>query len=692
MVKMIQLLQEENEEVLERMELSKERLEGIMTEDSVAMPYRSFFQFVANFLLGIYDVIEKNEKGELDKMSEAELMKLNQALYEDILPAHYEVSYANPTFATKELGDKYGKLLAFLYTEIRSLIPCAFEYRLVPIAVTSELFIEIYNHFEEEDEYTYKDIKRSIYYFAHDYSEDYIEYRMRETYDPTYTFAYDLIMSSDLTDLRYLYHYGDYITENERKIVTFLNELPEEKVRAMADTFTEGYIRGFDVMGADLSKKSIIAIRSVIGFERMMYYAIKNFEAIGKQVVIFRVALDTINKKPGRKVGYSATSPNEQYEYDHRYDKGIYLDANYKERIVAVTKNALEKYKTELAKYAGPAVLETFGHIDFDPVSKEEAIKLDSKQQQLNTELSSELTILMNEYIKSEETSFTIIAYPLPSIGDRFTEIFAETVKVNTLDNMRYRKIQQYIIDALDQGTAVHILGANGNKTDITVKLYELKDKSKETIFENCTADVNIPVGEVFTSPKLTGTNGCLFVSKVFLNGLEYRDLKIQFKDGFITTYQCSNFKSKEKNEEFIKENIMMNRETLPLGEFAIGTNTTAYMMGRKFDIQKKLPILIAEKTGPHFAVGDTCYSHSEDHKIYNPDGKEIVARDNELSMLRKTDLSKAYVNCHTDITIPYNEIGKIAVVKEDGTEIPLIQDGRFVLPGTEELNCAFDE
>ena len=692
MVKMIQLLQEENEEVLERMELSKERLEGILSEESVAMPYRSFFQFVAKFLLGIYDILDRIEKDKLATMSEEELMKLNHSLYEDILPAHYETSYANPTYTTKELGDKYGKLLAFLYTEIRSLIPCAFEYRLVPIAVTTELFIEIYNHFEEENEYTYKDVKRSIYYFAHDYSEDYIAYRMRETYDPTYTFAYDLIMNSDLSDLRYLYQYGDYITENERKIASFLNQMPEEEVQAMANTFTEGYIRGFDVMGADLSKKSIIAIRSVIGFERMMYYAIKNFEAIGKQVVIFRVALDTINKKPGRKSGYSATSPNEQYEYDHRYDKGIYLDANYKERIVAVTKTALEKYKTELAKYAGPAVLETFGKLDFDPVNKEEVIKLDAKQQQLNTELSSELSMLINEYIKSEETSFTIIAYPLPSIGDRFTEIFAETVKVNTLDNMKYKNIQQHIIDALDQGTACRIVGGNGNKTDITVKLYELKDKSKETIFENCTADVNIPVGEVFTSPMLTGTNGCLYVSKVFLDGLEYRDLEIVFKDGFIVEYRCSNFESEEQNKEFIKENIMMNRDTLPLGEFAIGTNTTAYVMARKFDIQKKLPILIAEKTGPHFAVGDTCYSHSEDHKLYNPDGKEIVARDNELSILRKTDLSKAYVNCHTDITIPYDEIGKISVIKEDGTEIVLIQDGRFVLPGTEELNLAFEE
>ena len=39
---------------------------------------------------------------------------------------------------------------------------------------------------------------------------------------------------------------------------------------------------------------------------------------------------------------------------------------------------------------------------------------------------------------------------------------------------------------------------------------------------------------------------------------------------------------------------------------------------------------MIAEKMGPHFAVGDTCYSWAEDTPVYNPDGKEIIARDNE--------------------------------------------------------------
>ena len=115
-------------------------------------------------------------------------------------------------------------------------------------------------------------------------------------------------------------------------------------------------------------------------------------------------------------------------------------------------------------------------------------------------------------------------------------------------------------------------------------------------------------------------------------------------------------------------------------------------MVAEKYQIADKLPILIAEKMGPHFAMGDTCYSWAEDTAVFNPDGKEIIARDNEISILRKEDPGKAYFGCHTDITIPYDELDYIRVQKEDGSEVSLIEDGRFVLPGTEELNEAFQE
>ena len=335
--------------------------------------------------------------------------------------------------------------------------------------------------------------------------------------------------------------------------------------------------------------------------------------------------------------------------------------------------------------------METFGEDDFEPKNQPLAWQFQEKQQKLNVYYANQSMKITNAYMKGEERSFTIIAYPIPAIGDKFEEIFAKTVQLNTLDYKQYQMMQQKIIDVLDQGKYVHITGKDGNSTDLTVALWRLKDPQKETIFENCVADVNIPVGEVFTSPVLAGTNGRLHVTKAYLNGYQYVDLELQFADGMITDYACSNFETEKENQAFLKEHILKHHDTLPLGEFAIGTNTTAYQMGREYGIQGKLPILIAEKTGPHFAVGDTCYSWAEDVAVFNPDGKEIVARENEISRLRKSEPQKAYFNCHTDITVPYDEIGSITVKTADNQSIDIIRNGKFAVTGAEALNLPLE-
>ncbi len=685
------LFKEDNEAIQERYELALERIRVMETEESVREPFRAYFQRTASFVSMVAQVADMAMGDRIAGLSLEELKGLNQALYEDLTDDHYQFSYANPSYACEKLGDKFGKLLSFLAAELRGIISYAYECRRYEMTIYLELLIEIYNYFEEEDEHTYKDAKRAVYDFMSDYCQVLVENRVRDLVDSDLTFAADIIMESDLEDLRYLYFYGEYITENEIKTAEFLNSLPQEQIQAMADTYTEGFRRGYIANRLDLSKKVYINIRYQIGFERMVRYAIHNFRKMGLEPTIYRAAYHAVNKRQHLKIGYHATSPNKQFDYDHRFDIGLFFDKAFKERRLECVKQAYEKYKEKAGLYAGPALIEVFGEELFAPKDKKEAVKLDDHQQKLYVEFNSEDNFIRNEYLKPSETSFTIIAYPVPEIGKDFNGIFAETVKVNNLDNDLYQRIQQCIIDALDQGEYVHILGAGENHTDLKVKLYELKDSSKESIFENCVADVNVPVGEVFTSPVLEGTNGVLHVSRIYLNDLEYRELELTFRDGLVAEYSCANFNEAERNKSFVKENLLYNHDYLPLGEFAIGTNTTAYMMGRKFDIAPRLPILIAEKTGPHFAIGDTCYVMREDTAVFNPDGKETVARDNEISLLRKTEPSKAYFNCHTDITLPYDEIKEIAVVRKDGSRIPIIQDARFVLAGTEQLNEALD-
>lgn len=678
------------EEIRERYELAMERIRAMKQEKTVSAPFYAYFQKMADFILEMDAYRASVEKGEPERMSLAELQEQNRRLYGDVAGGTYRESYANPTGAVEKLGEGYGQLLSFIYTELRGMIIWAVEGRLTDMTVTAELFIELYNAFEEDTPSVEK-LKEILYWHMSDYCDVFIPDRIREQLDPSLDFAAKLIRGADLSDPRYLYRFGEYITENELGVSRFLAGLSQSEIDAMASTFTEGYRMGFVAAGIDLSKKKTVNIRYALGFERVVKAAIGQFEAMGLESIIYREARHSINRRSQGSPGYVSSKPSKQYEFDHREDMALYLDKKLNERRLSVLHSAYEEYKDLAAVHAGPAVMEIFGEHPFMPESCPAALHLDAKQQEIMVTYNSEAGQLVNRYIPGDQRSFTIIAWPIPEIGDNYEEIFREIVKINNLDYHLYQGIQQKLIDALDQGEYVYVKGAGANRTEMYVQLWQPENPAKEAIFENCVADVNIPVGEVFTSPKLTGTHGTLHVSQVYLNELKYMDLEIRFEDGKITSYSCKNFDDEAENQKLLKANVLFNHETLPLGEFAIGTNTTAYMVAKRYDIGAKLPILIAEKMGPHFAVGDTCYSWSEDNPVYNPDGKEIIARDNECSLLRKTDVSKAYFNCHTDITIPYDELDCIRVVRLDGSRIPLIEKGRFVLPGTEELNKPFD-
>lgn len=680
----------------ERYELAIGRVREILQEQAVPADFVSYFQDTAGFILLCDDVKRRLSEG-VYASDPGQRKADNLALYRDILPEHYEHSYANPAYACRKLGSRMGKLLCFLYTQVRGLIAYHFEGKLEEAAAHVELFVQVYGILASDPDQCLSDktaesVREALYWFESDYADVIVAHRIREGIDPECSFFTDILMNADLSNPDYLYSYGEYITENEIRMSQFLYSLPQKEIDRMADTWSEGYRMGFVLASKPLEKKHTVNLHYFAGFERVARKAVENFAKMGLRATVYRCSVSALTGGAHRS-GFSGADANPQYDYDHREDAALMLDPRYVQRRLEVSRTTYEQLKVLAHAHGGPAVLELFGQKSFEPKSTPQAWSYEKEQRALNVKLRNQLQQITQEYIIGRERSFTIISFPTPEIDkDRFEEIFLETVRVNTLDAALYTRIQATIIDALNRGERAHIIGAEGNRTDLTVQFHPLKNPEKETIFENCVADVNIPVGEVFTSPVLKGTNGTLHVSQVYLEGLNFRDLEIHFKDGMIETASCGNFGTKEENDAYIRENILFHHDTLPMGEFAIGTNTTAYRMARRYDIAGKLPILIAEKTGPHFAVGDTCYSWEEDNHLYNPDGKEIIAKENEVSALRREDPAKAYFDCHTDITIPYEELGLIEVLGPDGYRAEIIRDGRFVLPGTEELNKPLDE
>jgi len=702
----------------ERYDLALERLREIAAgrDDSLCRnrAAEQFFVREAAFLTEMEQLRQDLAAGIYRDASLTELQDLNRKLYEEILAENYAVCYGNPSYAAEQFG-KNGQVMSFLYMELRGAVVYAFENRPWDLLILMELLLTFYSSFaaacEEAAELAEPDsgildgdradcsmsspdpgaLRQEVYWYAYDYCPEFMHNRVLETLDPAQSFAADIILNEDLADPRYLYRFGEYITENEIRTAAFLAEMPEEEIVSIARTWTEGYRIGFEVARKDLSIKDTVNIRWRLGFERVVRAAIRQFEKMGLKSVLYRSAAHVVSKHAHVRVGWYGAVPNPQFEYDHRNDSALYVDERFISHRLQALQQAYEEEKELAAVHAGPAVMDTFGEKPFTPENNSHALRLTPEQQQLAARYQTEAGQITNRYIKGEERSFTIIAYPVPDIGERFEDIFRETVRINNLDYRLYQQIQQKLIDALDQGVKVHVTGRDGNETDLTIALHPLQDPAKQTIFENCVADVNIPVGEVFTSPGLSGTNGLLHVKQVFLEGLQYHDLRIRLTDGMVSDYSCANFEDASQNRQLIEENILFHHATVPIGEFAIGTNTTAYQAAHTYCIADKFPILIAEKMGPHFAMGDTCYSFQEDIAVYNPDGKEIIARDNERSRLRKTDPEQAYFGCHTDITIPYEELGAIRVIRADGSEITLLENGRFVLPGTEVLNEPLD-
>ena len=649
----------------------------------------------SHFLLEVFRLAEEaREEGFFGQSLEA-LQERWDSLYRPLLPEHYEQDFLFPPYAKRKLGETLGPVLSALYADLMAGIVYGVRGNEDMLLMLAELYIDCCTEglAGQTEEERADAVKRAMADCYTKHGQALLKESVVPMLKPDEADVYHRVCLDEalLSDRRSLFRYGCYIGSNELAMAEHLDTLTKEAIRGMAETFVSGYVRGFAVTGKDIHKKKTVKVEYPVGMERMIHDAIRLFADEGLAAVFVPEAVLSCTGRGSGKRGVYAASPNRRFDYDHKDDRGLYLSGPWNEKRLSALEACLKEHEVAAAEHGGPAVIEVFGEASFTPTPETKNVTFTDEQNQLDVAYAAKSGELTNRFIPGEERSYTIISFPLPEIGTDFPEIFSEIIRINTLDYGLYRTIQQRMIDALDEGIAVRVLGAGENETDMVVRLHTLSDPQSQTNFENCVADVNIPVGEVFTSPVLEGTEGTLFVSHVYLGAYEYHNLRLTFTDGMVTDYTCDNFTDEAENRRFIEDNILYHHPTLPVGEFAIGTNTTAYRMARDYQIEGKLPILIMEKTGPHFAVGDTCYSYAEDVPMCNPDGKECIARDNACSLRRRSEDPKeresAYFHCHTDITIPFDELACITVLRADGGKTDIIRDGLFVLPGTESLN-----
>lgn len=370
----------------ERYELTIERIMRITSEETVREPYRRFFCHVANFLLRIHDLKESLAEEARSRMQREHLDAEMNMLYQDVLAEYYETSYANPAYAVKMLGKESGAFLCALYAELRGEISYVYAGRTDYIIILNELFVEIYNRFEGEELPSVSSLKEIFYWYASDYCDVFAADRVREEIDPSMSeAALCVITESNLQDLRYLYQFGEYISDKEWERAVYLNSLTQEEIDASAENV-------LNVLRDDIMAGSTIGIQLIPGMERLIRKIVRDLQAKDVNVMIKRRAVSVITRNGSEMNTFG------QYEYDHRYDIGLFLGKRFVERKVEVMRTTFEQNRKMAENFAGVLVLKDEDVTSVLPKEKEEAIHLNEKQEELWTLMNEKIEQLTLQY------------------------------------------------------------------------------------------------------------------------------------------------------------------------------------------------------------------------------------------------------------------------------------------------------
>lgn len=481
-----------------------------------------------------------------------------------------------------------------------------------------------------------------------------------------------VVRSAAAGDTDWMRGYGLPITEAERTMAAFWFRYPPERVQHIAEHIVSAFLHGFLSQSRDRRGRTHVRMYYCVGQEALVQAVLRVLDARGLRPILLRPR---------------CLSRSGAYAMKHSADRAACLSEKSLAALLDALAAAYDRYATVLSDTCGMIGIDQFG-------ARGGVAQMPPEQYQPSAARRARLASYEDfnrrqdaRYLAPSDISFCKIAFPNALFGASLPPLFDAFYALNTMDSDCYERLQQMIIDILDACCCIRVSGAAGNQTELSIRTRLPEHPEVQTAYLNCGGDLNVPHGELFTTPLLTGTNGTLHVQDIYLRDVYFPDLILRFTDGYITDYACGGFDTPEAGRAYVREHLLQGHDTLTIGEFAIGSNTLAYRIAKEHDLFSRLPILLLEKMGPHIAVGDPCFARGEDAPIRNLlDHKQMCARENERTARRHEDLD-VYYNVHTDITLPYEQLAALIGVRPDDTEVAIIREGRFVLPGTEALN-----
>ncbi len=373
---------ESNELYEERLELVMERIRQIAASTEIAEPYTPCFQEMAEHLVFMYALVQKECKDAVALMTEEEGRAIQERLYAAMRPEVYAHSYLNPVYACDRMGTAYGRIFSMLYAELTSFYPSLMEGRYQMLCLYAELFVELYNRMEDP-ETTQEHLQGAIHSFMRDNSELFNENLVRAMLDPACDYFTSILQEADLSDPSYLYRYGLPVGAGERERYAHLNNCSQGELQTMSETFVTEFLHGAEGVNPDPHRKQTVQICYPIGMERMVRAVALEFDRKGIQVT----------------PGPYADPVNRQFDFDHAEDRALWLDKAYVERSLETLRCILEERKLQAAGYIGTAVIGDSDKEQFLPQENPARLTCHKRQNDLAAYEEDAACRIAEEYI-----------------------------------------------------------------------------------------------------------------------------------------------------------------------------------------------------------------------------------------------------------------------------------------------------
>ncbi|MCR5161715.1 MAG: hypothetical protein K6C06_08090 [Lachnospiraceae bacterium] len=388
----------ERSDIAERYALAADRIRQIRERPAVSAPFDMWFRDAAAHILKILEIRELLAGGGWEALDEGQMRRINREMYAPILQETYDSSWGNPEYSVRMLGEECGRILCFLFAELTGLAAYVFEERTEAVTVHMEVFIEIYNRFEESRVPAYREIRQILYWFESDYCDLFAAGRVRQEIDPQEDIAKQIVMETDLADLRYLYRYGEYISDREISLASRIRSMKQEDIDGLSSDFAQARCRElFD--GEKLLKGRTVSLWYRIGSERLVRAVAAQLEEMGLETVFFRHAVCVVNRRGTAIEGYAGTDPYSRFRYDHREDAALYLDKKFADRRLGVIKSTYECHRELAEKYAGAVLIETETDAPFSPEECPAAYRFSNRQRELLAGMEAAETSLRKTYL-----------------------------------------------------------------------------------------------------------------------------------------------------------------------------------------------------------------------------------------------------------------------------------------------------